>query len=221
MFTSTRAIAKRFGVAAAVHFSLYRVAQRLIVLDVEHLLLLDSLSSDKTSTRLPSIRVESLSREDVERFSTDPTTDLDQSMLERISMENNHCFAALQNGQLAGYAWFALGSIPPQHNRGGHPATGVGLQYPTHMAYMYKGFVLPPFRGNNLYGLIISEALQRLAEVGVKQLLSNVEWTNFAAKKSCFDLGYKSLGYVWRFGYPWKMMTVPPDAASKLGISFT
>lgn len=220
VLTSTRAIAKRFGAGAALYSVAYRMAQRLLVLDVEHLLLLESPSPARSSTKLTDVRVKSLTPEEVKRFAADPESDLDVAMLERILLENNYCFAALHAGELAGYAWFALDSIPPEHNRGGHPATGVGLNYPQHMAYMYKGYVRPNYRGNNLYGLIISEALAQLADVGVTQLLSNVECTNFAAQKSCFDVGYRSLGYVWRIGYPWKMMTIPPSSACQLGISF-
>ena len=189
MLASARAIAKRFGVTAAIHFTAYRIVQRLLILDVEHLLLLDASVGGRSSTQLPDVSLKSLSYEDVERFSADPTNDLDNSMLERISLANNYCFAAIHNDQLAGYAWFALGSIPPEHNRGGHPATGVGLNYPAHMAYMYKGYVRPDYRGNNLYGLIIAGALQRLAAVGVRQLLSNVEWTNFGSQEELLRRG--------------------------------
>ena len=221
MLKSVGSIARQFGTISALHFALYRVCQRVMVLDVEHLMLRDASGREHQPSRLPNVSVRSLIADEVQVFAENSETDLSCDMVKRVELENNYCFAAIHENALAGYAWFALESIPPEHNRGSHPATGVGLSFPPHMAYMYKGFILPTYRGNGLYGHIIAGAAKALGEVGVRQLLCNVDWTNYPAIRSCRSVGYRSLGYVWRLGYPRKMLTLPPRDARQLGISFT
>jgi hypothetical protein len=221
MFKSVRSVFGRFGLFRALHFAFYRFLQRLMILDVEHVFLLDAPSREDLACRIPGVVVRSLDPDKVRAFSANPDNDLDPTMLDRIALPNNYCFAAIDEGCLAGYAWFALEFIPAAHNRGSHPLSGVGLGFPSHMAYMYKGFVLPKYRGNDIYGFIIARAREDLHEQGVTQLFCNADWTNYSAIRSCRNVGYKSLGYVWRFGFAWKMFTVSPRAARRYGISFT
>lgn len=221
MVKSVQSTAQRFGILPAAHLAFYRLCQRLMVLDVEHLMLLDTLSRDYSAPGLRGVVTRSLDPFEVDAFAANPDNDLDDTMLDRIALPNNYCFAAIDGDCLAGYAWFALESIPPEHNCGSHPLSGVGLSFPSHLAYMYKGFILPKYRGNGLYGFIISQAKKFLAEQGVTQLICNVDWTNYSAIRSCRSVGYTSLGYVWRFGIPLKMFTVPPLSARRYGISFT
>ena len=95
-------------------------------------------------------------------------------------------------------------------NRGASLLTGVGVSFPASICFMYKGFVHREFRGRQIYGRLMSRALTALAGRKITHMLSTAEWTNFSALKSCYRIGFRYLGLIWRFGYSWRMCTVTP-----------
>jgi len=201
------------------HSIVYRVVRRLITLDVTHLVLLNSESVQAPPTSCHDITFRLLTPSDVESFSADESNDLEQSIVKRLEL-GDCCFAAILHDSLAGYAWFASGSIPPEFNRGATIRSGVGISFPDHMRFLYKGYVHPRFRGQRLYGWIVAHASGVLSDKGVTHILSTADWTNFRALKSCYAVGYQFVGCIWRFGYRRRMYTLTPKKAEILGIRF-
>jgi RimJ/RimL family protein N-acetyltransferase len=141
--------------------------------------------------------------------------ELSKHHAERVAAGHDLCFAALHDGRLAGYGWYALGSIEAVH------CDNTALSFPSDVAYMYKGFTHPDFRGLRLHGFAMRLALEALAaERGVTKLVSTVGWLNFASLKSCDRLGYRRLGRMTKIGWGAISTGYYPAAAKQLGVRF-
>ena len=153
-----------------------------------------------------------LTPEQIRRFAENPTNGLPSDFADRVERGLDLCYGAIHGDRLASYGWYALHSVEPEHGAG----TALGL--PRDMAYLYKGFTHPDFRGQRLYGACMGWALKALEErFGVHRLLSFVYWNNTPSLSSCVRLGYERLGLlmVGREG----PVHVPAEAR-KLGVTF-
>lgn len=198
----------------------YRLAQRFMVLDVTELLVLER---DRLSA---SVEVDSeatfqfLTADEVRRFAFNPSNDLDPALASRLVLGKDACFGALVGDRLAAYAWLAFGSIEAAHNRGSDIRSGVALSFPDHMAFVYKAFTHPDFRGRGLYAQLGRLALLELSDRGITALVATADWTNRAALASCYRIGYQSLGKICRLGLGGLLFTRSPRAGRRIGIRF-
>ena len=158
MTRSVMSIRKRFGVAASFKFVAYRLFQRLLVLDITQLMLLDSRRLNVPSTPDSDFDFRCLAADELRAFAGDASNDLDSLLLPRLETTGDCCFAAVVGDVLAGYVWFAFRAVPPECSHGGNLLTGVGIRYPDDIVFMYKGFVHPRYRGRQLYGQIMVHA---------------------------------------------------------------
>ena len=197
----------------------YRLAQRLMILDISHLMLLETRHVRKPDPPIHDLTLRFLTPQDLRSLSEDCSNELEPALADRLTPGLDVCFGTFQGDTIAGYVWFAFGSIDAEYNRGASIQSGVGLSFPQQMAFLYKGFVHPNYRGQKLYGHMIAASLQALSKQGITQILSTADWTNVSALKSCYTIGYEFLGCIWRFGCRWRMLTVPPKKVSLLGIT--
>lgn len=211
----------RFGaIAAAVARMGYRLAQRVIVLDVTRLLCLDRSSARLPETLHYGSTFRFLTAADIRHFAADRENDLDLSFAARIQGGLDLCYAVIVDERLASYIWLALGSIEAAQNRGSHPRSGVAVTFPEDMAFVYKAYTRPEYRGQRLYPICMGQSLEELSSRGIKRLLATTDWTNKAALRSCQRIGFRDLGPLWRFGVGRMMFTRGPAAARQLGIDF-
>ena len=210
---------KRYGLLAAVHVLSYRMAQRLAVVDVTNLMLLD-LATIKTPVDSERVVYRPLSHDEVIAYAVrDPALDLEPSMAQRIQGNLDVCFGAIVGDRLVGYSWLALNSIEAIHNSAGTEQSGVAISFPPNTIFSYKAFVLPTFRGRGLYGKLVEAAgYWAYAHRGVKHHLSTTDWTNFAAKRGCERQGRRRIGRIWRVAVAGRSLTFAPRAAAAYGI---
>lgn len=216
--TIVRAL-RRYGLVKTIQLVTYKLAQRLIVLDITHLMILEADAVVAPDVQ-DDLEFRFLTPDDVRYLSYEGTHGLEESMVDRASNHGDLCFAAFAKSNLAGYAWFTFDQVDPEHNRGESLLTGVGITFPESMSFMYKGFVHREFRGSEVYGRLISRAATLLASRKITHLLATADWTNFSAHRSCYRIGYRYLGLIWRFGSRWRMFTVPPKLPRSMGIRF-
>lgn len=211
---------KRFGWRAACHTLAYKLVQRCIVLDITHLMVLDLC--DLPSEHQNKADFHTLSHGEVSMFARNADLDLDPTIADRLHGDKDVCFAVMVAGELAGYYWLAFDSIEAIHNSAGTEETGVAMSYPTDRVFGYNAFVRPEYRGHGLYAqLVLAAARWAHEQKGIRFLVSTVDWTNYAAMRSCQRLGRRSLGLIWRFGIRGKMFTVGPPAAGRHGIQLS
>ncbi len=208
---------RRRGTAALGGWIAYRLAKRLVNARAVRVLWLGGETLDASGVVGAAggdFTFRFLTAEEVGRWATDPANDLDAAMAARVGSGKDFCFAALAAGRLAGYAWFALGRIEPEHS------ADAGISFPADMAYLYKGYVHADFRGRRLYGTLIQHARNTLADRGAGQLLCLVEWTNQPALRSCLGSGWDDLGRLVTFGFGRPRMVFAPRNAVQRGIRF-
>lgn len=206
-------IRSQFGIKAMGQYLVDRIGNKLLGLEVTHVVWLDAADVHQTPDAAPDFTFRFLTPEEVEQFAQDPATEL-SDMIERARSGHDLCFAALaSDGRLAAYGWYALDCIEAEH------CAGVAMSYPADVAYMYKGLTLPDFRGKRLHGLIMGLALLALGERGVTKLVSTVDWCNWASLRSCARLGYADLGRFVTLGRHHHLVRFPRAAADR-GVRF-
>ncbi len=212
MFHSLLRRFRTTGFVATGLFFLYRLAQQLMTLDVTRLVWLEGKVARFEEPTDPSLTFRFLLPADIRKFSSDPSSELDESFVDRLAGGQHFCFAALSTPrsgeqQLAAYAWFVLDHVDAEYNQGRQKNTGVSFSYPDHVAFMYKGWTHPDFRGRQLYGLVNGLAMRSLYDRGITHCLSTMDWTNRAARRSCRKLGFIELELVVRWGWGSWMQT--------------
>ena len=221
MFTSAARSYQRWatmraehGAAAGWQWLTDRVGARLVNLGVSEVVWLE-LADIKLSGEPPAgFEFRWLTPDEIATCVCEEN-ELSEHHVARAAAGHDLCFAALQNDRLAGYGWYALGSIEAVH------CDNTALSFPSDVAYMYKGFTHSDFRGLRLHGFAMRLALEALAaERGITKLVSTVSWLNFASLKSCERLGYRCLGRMTKVGWGPCSTGHYPAAARKLGIRF-
>ena len=182
-----REIRRRFGVRGVAANMANRLLKKGFALHVVQMIVLEA-----DQMRLPTVdssfELRFLTPDEVQRFAQDPANELSAEFVDRLRRGLDHCFGVLKGERLANYGWFAVHSVDGEH------CAGVDLGLPPDIAYMYKGFTHPDFRGMRLHGASMGEALRALGDRGVERILSVVYWDNAASLRSCDALGYERLG---------------------------
>lgn len=180
----------RFGTKSTVRLAVSRIGARFCGLQVTQVVWLDVGEVVVAAAAMPAFTFRTITAAEVAEYARDPENDLEPEIVARAADTRNTCFAALDGDRLAAYGWYARDWIEPEH------CYGFGLRMPPHVAYMYKGFTHPDYRGLRLHGIAMGLALRELSTQGVTALISTVEWTNEASLRSCDRLGYRRLGAV-------------------------
>lgn len=194
--------------------SAQRAANQLLVrkasLSFVHTFLLDEEGMRFSGTD-SSFTTRFLTPAEVRHFGADPVNGLTPEFVDRAEAGLDLCYAAFHGDRLASYGWYALHSIEAEH------AAGAALGLPHNIAYTYKGYTHPDFRGRRLYGACMGRALEGLKARGVEKLLAFVYWHNAPSLRSFEHLGYRKLG----------ILVVGPDGpthvpreARRLGLLF-
>jgi ribosomal protein S18 acetylase RimI-like enzyme len=155
-----------------------------------------------------------LEPEEVRWFANDPRNDLGAEFAERAAHGHDVCFAALTEDELVAYCWYALESVEIRHT------LGVALSYPPDVAYMYKAYTHPPYRGGRHQGTAAQLALQQLGPRGITKLVALVDWTNSASLRAFERSGFVRLGRVWILRLPRGSLVIAPRRAKARGIRF-
>ena len=164
------------------------------------------------------VRLRLLKATDIRQLAWEPCYKLEAEWAARLIFDLDFCVGAYVDGQLAAYAWYALSSIEAQHNRGRSPSSGTSLAFPSHMAFMYRAFTAPDFRGRNLHASLHRFAFKTLRPHGVKAILTTCDWADPSGLGNCYDIGFRYLGKIWRFGIGPGTTGMYPRAAKQLGI---
>ena len=192
MLASLAAVRNQFGTTAVLRALAARVGARLCGLVVAQVVWLDVGEVLATAASAPGFCFRELTPAEVVEYARDPSNDLEPEFVRRAGDGRNICYAALDGQRLAAYGWYARESIEAEH------CFGFGLSLPPEVAYMYKGYTHPDYRGLRLHGITMGLALRHLSQSGVTALISTVDWTNEASLHSCARSGYRRLGQLIR-----------------------
>ena len=198
----------RYGLAAAFQRWTYRLVQRVMILDVTYLMVMDTQETSHQPPCHEGIRFRFLDEHELEGFAADRRHEIDRSMAGRVRSGRDFCYAALCRGELVSYCWLAMDSIEPNHNRGARHESGVGMSFSENAAFIYKGFTRSDYRGRGIYPALMQRVCVAMRNKGIRYILSTTEWTNLSALRGCQRSGKKRLGMIWRFGWRSWMRTM-------------
>lgn len=181
--------------ASGFAFFAYRLVNKITPCDICQVLLLDLSSRRPPSKEVSGYNFCFLTAEQIREFSEISVNDINASMAEIVSKPEIRCFAALNDGNLAGYIWFASGRVAAEHNTGGTRFAGIGLELPTHVVYLFKAFVVPTHRGNSLNHWLINKAADELEAEKVTHVVTTTDWKNEGFQKSAAKAGFSKCGH--------------------------
>jgi hypothetical protein len=203
-----------YGARTAVRWIGYRTVQRVVGLNVAHVVWLDGANLDGSLRADPAYTFRFLSAREVRTLAQNPQNWLNPLWAGRIAAGSDCCFAAWAGPRLAAFTWYALGGLVAEH------CAGTPLAYPPGVAYMYHGFTRPELRGKRLHGMVMGLGLRALGNSGVSRLVATIDGANRASLRSCFRLGFVSLGRAVVFTCGRFRAGFYPRAAKRLGIRF-
>lgn len=198
------------GVGGVVRGGVNKALLRGAKLSIVHLLSLSPGEVREPSVD-SSIQRRFLTPAEVRGYANDPRNGLSPELADRVEAGFDMCFGAVHGDRLANYGWYAFSAVEPEH------AAGVSLGLPTNVAYIYKAFTHPDFRGRRLNGACVAEAASILSTQGVDLILGIIYWSNEASLRSFERLGFRRLGLL--VVGPGGPLRIPP-AATRLGVSF-
>lgn len=209
-----KAVRRHHGLTAAAGWLTRHALCWAARTEVNEVLCLQAADLQRPSELADAVRLGWLTGDELAAMAGDAAWDLGPSFLPRLAAGHDRCWGAWCGGRLAGYSWYATGSIEPEH------AAGIALGLPHDMAYMYKALTRSEFRGRGLYGRAIAGALRELEAEGITRLVALVDWTNLDSLAGCRKLGFRSLGrLVRREGRREPTFRLPREAA-RAGLRF-
>ena len=180
--------------------ALDRITNKLIPLDICHILLLNIRDSKAPKTAKKELTCRFLKPGEVAHYSLDRSADLGDEMHKYMQQQSIRCFGALADEQLLGYCWLADGHVAPEHNSGGQPFLGFGLQLEPSVSYLFKCFVLPSHRGQGINRQLLWQLTRALINEDKYKLVTTTSWVNRAFQSSSRRVGFTKIGMAaeWR-----------------------
>ncbi len=119
---------------------------------------------------------------------------IDEALLKLQASGEVICFTATQGMDLLGYVWFAEKEVDPRHNTGGPQFKGIGLTLDAGVCYLFKAFIAPRFRGQQLMSRMIRAACETLSKRGFDKIVTTTDIDNQAFQKSIERIGFVMVG---------------------------
>jgi ribosomal protein S18 acetylase RimI-like enzyme len=117
----------------------------------------------------------------------DPALDLVPSRVKAAYRRGDLCVGAFQEGELAGYCWFALSPAPHMD--------GAWLEFSDHVVYTYKSYVRQGFRGRGIAAALYGSADAHFVERGRTHAVICVETHNEPSLAAARRSGFAAAGY--------------------------
>jgi hypothetical protein len=207
---------RHHGAAAAFQWLAARGLQKTMRLEISEISCLDTTRGQAPGGHELNSKFDGrfLTPGEIALFAINPENDLSADFASRAAAGLDYCFGIVDRERLAAYSWYAVRSIEGRHH------IGVPMSFPADTAYMYKAYTHPAYRGNALYGIGVSKALQALESRGVRRLITSISRANFASRAGTRRIGFEPLGNVWTLGAGAARIAWTPRAARRLGIQF-
>jgi len=177
---------QRYGLMTGLGDFGYRLLRKTTAFNLHHILALSCKQSVIRNHSGDDCRF--LSVEELQQFTKYPVYDLDSSMHQRAFSGQDLCYALLLNGTPISYCWLALDSIEAKHS------AGLGASFPANVAYLYKTYTLPEYRGKGLSKKVLLSVSEVLRQRNYEHLFGIIEEVNRPSKSCCTKIGFESIG---------------------------
>jgi hypothetical protein len=122
------------------------------------------------------------------RFAVAPANELPYSFLREALRKGDACYAVCEGPRLVSSGWYST-----------QPTTigpGLVLHFAPGYVYMYKGLTREPYRGQRLYEVGVTRALEHYRAQGARGFVSYVDAANLDSLKASVRMGYRQFGSI-------------------------
>ena len=130
-----------------------------------------------------------LTESQLRELAKNPEHLLSKEFLDDALAKGDECYAVFHGDTLASYGWYSR-----QPTRIDPP--DLWVSFADGYVYMYNGYTHPAHRGKRLHAIGMTKALELYLSRGFKGLVSYVESTNYASRKSTVRMGYSEFGTI-------------------------
>lgn len=181
-------VLRRFGPVALVHDALVAAVNKLVFF---RLLIIYFVSErGAVVTPPPDLDIHRMTASELEPHRDAPALELPGYFLREASENGDECFGAFIDGELCGYAWYAL--------KASTSSRGVTTHFAPDTAYAYKNLTLDAFRGRGIQKWIKWYCLDHYLARGKRGIIVAIESQNFASRRSTKGSGARVVGF-WPF----------------------
>jgi ribosomal protein S18 acetylase RimI-like enzyme len=176
----------------------YRVIRKIGTADISHVFGVEC--SQLRNTALPApFRFAQLNVEELRALIGQHPQLFDESQVRQLTIERINCFAIFNGQIVAAFAWLATGNIPAEFNHNGDLLAGLPIEMPDDTGYIYNVFVMPEYRGQRLYGALVTGLAHFVLDRGITRLLLTTDTTNHSSLRAVRRMGFQDLGRAWLF----------------------
>jgi hypothetical protein len=132
------------------------------------------------------------------RFALARGSELSPAFLREALRKGDACYAVCEGPRLVSSGWYST-----------QPTTiesGLVLHFAPGYVYMYKGLTRESYRGQRLYEVGVTRALEHYLAQGARGFVSYVDAANLDSLKACVRMGYRVFGAIYvlsLFGRHW------------------
>ena len=123
------------------------------------------------------------------RFALARGSELSPAFLREALRKGDACYAVCEGSTLVSSGWY---STQPTAIHSGD----LVLHFPPGYVYMYKGLTRESYRGQRLYEVGVTRALQHYLAQGARGFVSYVDAANLDSLKACERMGYRMFGSI-------------------------
>jgi hypothetical protein len=123
------------------------------------------------------------------RFAVAPASEISHAFLREALRKGDVCYAVCEGSKLVSSGWYSTQptAIEPRD---------LVLHFAPGYVYMYKGLTREPYRGQRLYEVGVTRALQHYLAQGARGFVSYVDAANLDSLKACERMGYRVFGSI-------------------------
>ena len=124
------------------------------------------------------------------RFAVAPANEISPAFLRQAMRKGDACYAVCEGTKLVASSWYSA-----QPTAIGSPE--LVLHFPPGYVYMYKGLTRESYRGQRLYAVGVTRALEHYLAQGARGFVSYVDAASLDSVKASLRMGYRVFGSIY------------------------
>lgn len=124
------------------------------------------------------------------RFGVAPASELSPAFLRQALRKGDACYAVCEGTRMVSSGWYSTQPTAID-------CPELVLHFPPGYVYMYKGLTRESYRGQRLYEVGVTRALQHYLAHGASGFVSYVDATNLDSLKASLRMGYRVFGSIY------------------------
>jgi hypothetical protein len=178
---------RKWGLARFVYAYLMLKLNRLIGFRISAIRAKAIQDSQLDQFDQDGINYRALSLEDFSDEALNQLLDISCDFVRQALARGDHCVGALDQGKVVGYAWRTTSSVKVDRQ--------IAMKFGDKLYYRFKGYILPEYRGRNIFNNIKRVAESKQLALGRTHAFGCIETHNYPSLKASEKHGDITIGY--------------------------